>query len=217
MKEKIKAVFFDNDGILVDTEKLYFEATKRVFGKMGIELTVDMYVEYFLVNSQGTRHLAKAKGYNEEQISLLRKERNELYANMLSTDSQVIPGAADVVKELHGKYNLGIVTSSRKDHFDIIHSRTDLLKYFDFTLTSDDYKNTKPDPEPYIKATEKSGYGKDECIVVEDSLRGLIAARKAGLKCCVIPTELTKFSDFSEADFILNDISELPGILSGSD
>lgn len=215
MNENINAIFFDNDGILVDTEKLYFEATRRIFAKIGIELTTEMYIEYFLVNSHGTWHLAKAMGHSELRISELRTERNNIYSKLLAEEMQIIPGAEETVKKLHGRYKLGIVTSSRRDHFDIIHSKTGLLKYFDFALTSDDFKNTKPDPEPYLKALEKSGRGKEECLVIEDSLRGLTAARKAGLKCCVIPTGLTKFSDFSDADFILDNISDLPRILDG--
>ena len=104
---------------------------------------------------------------------------------------------------------MGIVTSSRKDHFEIIHKQTGFLKYFDFIVTSEDVKNTKPDPEPYLKALELSGMKKEECIVVEDSERGLRAAIAAGLKCYIIPTELTKNSDFTGAEKVLNNIKEI--------
>ena len=104
---------------------------------------------------------------------------------------------------------MGIVTSSRKDHFELIHRQTGFLKYFDFVVTSEDVKNTKPDPEPYLKALEISGMKKDECIVVEDSERGLRSAIAAGLKCYIIPTSLTLNSDFSRAEKILNNIKEI--------
>ena len=147
----IKAIFWDNDGVLVDTEKLYYRANKEIFSNMGISLTEQIYI--------------------------------------------------------------GIVTSSKREHFEIIHSGTGLLKYFDFTLTSDDFRTPKPDPEPYLKALEKTGFKKEECIVVEDSQRGLTAALKAELKCYVIPTELTGSSNFNGAEKILSSVSDLPELL----
>ena len=104
---------------------------------------------------------------------------------------------------------MGIVTSSRRDHFEIIHSSTGFRKYFDFEITSDECNETKPSPKPYLIALEKSGFDKAECLIIEDSERGLKAAIAAGIKCYVIPTELTKNSDFTGAAKILNNINEL--------
>ncbi len=209
----VKAIFWDNDGILVDTEILYYKANKEVFSTLGIDLTVEMYIENFLIKSKGTWHLAAETGLNEEKIQKLRKERNQLYGRLIENELKIMNGVEETLKKLHGKFLMGIVTSSRKDHFEIIHNRTDLLKYFDFTLTSDDFLEPKPNPEPYLKALEKTGLQREECIVVEDSERGLTAALKAGLKCYVIPTALTKNSNFNGAEKILSSVSELPGEL----
>lgn len=209
----IKSIFWDNDGILVDTEKLYYKASKLTFAKIGIDLTDEMYVQYFLKQSHGTWHLAKELGYNEETITQLRRDRNQLYSRLLETEIEIIEGAEYVLKKLYGKVKMGIVTSSRKDHFEIIHNRTGFLKYFDFVITGDDVKNTKPDPEPYIKALQVSGMKRDECIVVEDSERGLKAALQAGLRCYIIPTHLTLDSDFTGAEKVLNNIKEILSLI----
>ncbi len=206
---KIKAVFFDNDGVLVDTEKFYFEANQFVFAKHGIELTEKDYLENFLKKGRGTWHLLKDKNYSDEMISELRAERNEHYLKLITEKSQAIEGAEDVLKQIHGKILIGIVTSSRKDHFEAIHNRTGFKKYFDFVLTSDDTQNVKPDPEPYLKALEISGMNKDECIIVEDSERGLKAALGAGIKCYIIPTHLTQGSNFAGAEKVLSNIKEI--------
>lgn len=205
----IKAIFWDNDGILVDTEKLYYKASKLTFAKVGIDLTSEMYVDYFLKQSHGTWHLAKELGYSDETISELRNERNQLYSKLLETEIEIIDGAESVLRELYGRVKMGIVTSSRKDHFEIIHKQTGFLKYFDFIVTSEDVKNTKPDPEPYLKALQLSGMKKEECIVIEDSERGLRSAIAAGLKCYIVPTPLTINSDFSGAEKIVNNIKEI--------
>ena len=206
----IKAIFWDNDGVLVDTEKLYYRANKAIFSNIGIILTEEMYIENFLNRSHGTWHLALGKGLKDDEINQLRKERNKLYAELIKAEMKVINGAEETLKELYGKFLMGIVTSSRRDHFEIIHSRTNLLKYFDFTLTSDDFRFPKPDPEPYLKALETSGLKSEECIVVEDSHRGLVSALKAGLKCYIIPTKLTEKSNFDGAEKIILSVSDLP-------
>lgn len=209
----IKSIFWDNDGILVDTEKLYYKASKLTFAKIGIDLTGEMYVQYFLKQSHGTWHLAKELGYSDETISELRRDRNQLYSRLLETEIEIIDGAESVLNKLYGKIKMGIVTSSRKDHFEIIHKQTGFLKYFDFVITGDDVKNTKPDPEPYIKALQVSGMKKDDCIVVEDSERGLNAALQAGLRCYIIPTHLTLDSDFTGAEKVLNNIKEILSLI----
>ena len=209
----IKAIFWDNDGVLVDTEILYYRACKETFASIGIDLSEDLYVEYFLKKGSGTWHLAEQKGLDDDTIIKLRQERNKIYSDLLRNHSKVITGAEETLNKLHDKFSMGVVTSSRKDHFDIIHQSTGFLKYFDFILTSEDYTETKPSPHPYLKAVAKSGLKKEECIVIEDSERGLRAALSAGLKCYVIPTSLTKNSNFSGAEKILNNISEVPRIL----
>jgi HAD superfamily hydrolase (TIGR01509 family) len=102
---------------------------------------------------------------------------------------------------------MGIVTTSRREHFDIIHRSSGLLQYFSFILTREDYDKSKPDPEPYLRGLEKMGVEKSECIVIEDSKRGLTAATRAGLRCLVIPTELNRNDDFSEAYLVLDTIT----------
>ncbi|MCL5030211.1 MAG: HAD family phosphatase [Bacteroidetes bacterium] len=210
----IKAIFWDNDGVLVDTEKLYYQANKEIFATIGIEISEDVYVEYFLKRSSGTWHLAETKGLSRDDISKLRNERDELYSNLLLNKMEVIDGASETLAKLFGKYKMGIVTSSKKRHFDIIHNNSGLLKYFDFVLTVNDYANSKPEPDPYFKALELSGLKKEECIVVEDSERGLKSALAAGLKCIVIPTNLTKYSNFSGAEKILAKITGVPNYLT---
>ena len=206
----IKAIFWDNDGVLVDTEKLYYRANKETFKKIGVDLTEEIYIEYFLRRSSGTWHLAEAKGFSQEDISKFRNERDELYSKLLMNRNNVIDGVEETLQKLFGKYKMGIVTSSRKEHFEIIHKKSGLLRYFDFVLTGEDYENSKPAPDPYLKALELSGCNKDECIIVEDSERGLRAAMAAGIKCLVIPTSLTINSCFGGAGKILKGIREVP-------
>ena len=205
----IKAILWDNDGVLVDTERLYFRATQEVLSTIGFELTETHFTELFLIEARGAWHLVRELGFSEPEVENLRQTRNRIYSEYLAKEKLLIEGVEEVLSELHGKYTMAIVTSSLREHFDLIHHSTGLLKYFDFVVASGDYTKYKPDPEPYLVALERAGCTADECIAVEDSLRGLLSATGAGIRCYVVPQELTSTSDFSAAFKVLTNIRDL--------
>ena len=205
----IEAILWDNDGVLVDTEHLYFQATQHVLASVGIDLTEERYIELFLVQGRGAWHLAEASGLARARVEQLRDERNALYSEWLAQGPRLTPDIARVLDALHGKYVMGVVTSSRKDHFDVIHRSTGLLKYFDFILTASDFSRVKPDPEPYRRAVERSGFDREACVAIEDSERGLASARSAGVRCIVVPTALTQGGTFDGAHRVLGSIGEI--------
>ncbi len=204
-----KAILWDNDGVLVDTEKYFFKATQEVLQKFSIEFTKEMFIDLMLIQAVGPWHLLEKKGYDKQIIQEQRAERDRLYTYYLETNELLIDGIANVLNELHGKFLMGIVTSSKPHHFNSIHSHSGILHNFDFVITPDFYQKYKPDPEPYLVGWKKTNFTKEECLVVEDSRRGLIAAKAAGLECIIIPNELTKSSDFSEADLVIENVEEL--------
>ena len=156
-RDLVEAILWDNDGVLVETEHLYFEATRSVLDSAGISLSQQQYVELFLVQGRGAWHLAEERGASPSDVDRLRDERNTLYARLLVEGPRLVSGIASVLETLHDGFVMGVVTSSRKDHFDLIHRSTGLLKYFDFVLTGDDYARTKPHPDPYLLAIERAG------------------------------------------------------------
>ncbi len=210
---RYKALLWDNDGVLVDTERWYFQATREVMAEVGIELTPALYFEHFLASSGGTWHLAAARGLSEADIERLRVKRNRKYLHHLDTEALPISGVREALEALRPHFRMGIVTSSRRDHFEAIHRRTGFLEYFEFALTHDDYTNSKPDPEPYLRAIERMGLPASECLAIEDAPRGLAAARAADLDCWVIPTDLSRAADFSRATRVLKSVSEIPALL----
>lgn len=210
----IRALFWDNDGVLVDTERLYFLATRRVLATVGISLSQEQYVDLFLVQGKGAWHLAEERGFSPVAIQQMRDRRNQLYGTLLGQQPLVLPGVEDVLRALHETYVMGVVTSSRPDHFALIHQRTGLLRYFHFVLAAGDYAHSKPHPEPYRRAVERSGVPPEECMAIEDSQRGLTAATQAGIRCLVVPSALTRDGAFLGAHKVLTSLAELPTELS---
>jgi HAD superfamily hydrolase (TIGR01509 family) len=206
----ILALLWDNDGVLVDTEALYCLATRQVLASAGVALTDEQYVDLFLVEGRGAWHLAADRGCSPAEIAEMRTRRDALYKQRLAGEPLLIDGVTTVLEALHGRYAMGIVTTSRRDHFEAIHRTTGLLKYFDFVLTGDDCLKSKPDPEPYLRAIEKTGFGRDGCLAIEDSERGLASAKAACIRCVVVPTALTRRGRFAGADAVLDGITQLP-------
>ena len=194
--------------MLVDTEHLYFLANKQALATVGIELTEAQYVEFFLVKNSGAWHLAAERGISPEGIETIRAARNAAFSSLINGNF-AISGVHEVLTHLHRRYAMGIVTSSEREHFNLIHQHSGLLHFFDFVLAMGDYPRSKPHPDPYLAAVERSGFAKDECIVIEDSARGLAAAVAAGLRCYVVPSDLTRGSDFSSAHMVLGSVEEL--------
>lgn len=206
-----KAILWDNDGILVQTEHLYYEANRRVLADQAVDLTLEQYRNLLLSQNVGVWHLVQ--NASEAEITDLKAYRNEIYSELLRTEDIQVDGAQHALESLHGRLTMGIVTSSRKDHFQIIHGRSGLLEYFDFVVAAGDFERSKPNPDPYLVGLDRCGFNADECLAIEDSERGLIAAKRAGLTCWVIPGEMTSTGDFSTADRVLDSIQEVPSLL----
>jgi HAD superfamily hydrolase (TIGR01549 family) len=209
-----RTILWDNDGILVKSEDLYYEATREIMRGVNVELTLETYRRYFLKESGGAWHLVRELGHNQGFVEKLRAARNDLYGRLLATRDIAVEGAGEVLRRLAGRFRMGIVTSSKREHFEIIHRRTGFLPYFDFVVGEGDYRRSKPDPEPYRIAVERCGGWPEECLAIEDSERGLAAAKGAGLACWVIPTALTADSNFSMADRVVADIRQIPAFLN---
>ncbi len=203
----IRAILWDNDGVLVDTEGLYFQAGYEVLATQGVELTHKDFAEQSL--KKGLSVFDFLPDQNAELIEQLRLKRNARYSALLAEGVPVIDGVVETLKTFYGRVQMGIVTGSRRDHFDIIHAQTDLLPFFDFVLAREDYREAKPHPDAYLTAMRLHGLQPDDCVVVEDSERGCVAAAAAGLRVLAVPNALSKYGDFSYAYKILNSVRDV--------
>jgi HAD superfamily hydrolase (TIGR01509 family) len=201
------AILFDNDGVLVDTEGLYFRATRDVLAGAGVVLDETMYIELFLRQGIGAWHLAAARGLAPDVVDGLRRVRDHLYLELLERTDVLIPGVTALLPLLAARYRMAIVTSSDPEPFARVHARTGLLRHFEFALTRVDYVHAKPEPEPYLRAVQRMGVAPERCLVIEDSERGLRAAKAAGLTCWVIPSTFTDGVAFEDAAAVFDTLA----------
>lgn len=209
----LQAVFWDNDGVLVDTEELFFDVTRAMLARVGVALSQDQFTAFALREGRSVFELV-SEAFDAAAVERLRAERNARYAERLAVGVPALDGVETVLASLQHRVALAVVTSSNPDHFQIMHRTTGLLPYFDFVLTNRDYAHTKPHPAPYLAALARCGLAPEQCIAIEDSERGLAAARAAGLRCIVVPRGLTRGGEFRDAYRVLEHVREIPGVLA---
>ena len=210
-----KYILFDHDGVLVDTEHWYYTAGERALAEIGLALDHDQYL-LDMSHGAGTWAQAKAAGVDDHTIDRLREVRNAYYQQYLRTEAIEIDGVVEALAELSHYVRMAIVTTSKREDFELIHQGRHIRQYMDFVLVRDDYTRAKPDPEPYLTALNRFGAPKQEALVVEDSARGLRSAVAAGIDCAIVYNEFTKSHDFSQARYRIRTLAELKDIILGS-
>ena len=207
-----KYLLFDNDGVLVETEPYYFKANVKALREFGLELEFDVYME--IMARGGTAwEIAQKQGISKRDIDKKRQLRDVYYQEFIQSQEIEIDGVVDVLKELSKKYKMGIVTTSRRVDFDLVHQKREIVSYMDFTLCVEEYPRAKPHPDPYLAGMKKFNALKEECLVIEDSQRGLTSAVNAGIECVVVKNEFTKTHDFSKADYRIDTLHSLESLL----
>jgi len=207
-----KYILFDNDGVLVETEPWYFLANVEILKKMGLELTQEKYLE-IMVKGQSAFILAQEHHISSTEIDKARKQRDELYQHYIQTEDIEIKGVKELISHLKKKYKMAIITSARREDFELIHATRGIYTHMDFVLCSKEYPRSKPYPDPYLKGLERFKAKKSETIIVEDSQRGLESAYAAEIDCVIVDNHFTRTHDFSKAKHFINSLEELETVL----
>jgi HAD superfamily hydrolase (TIGR01509 family) len=206
----LRAILWDNDGVLVDSERIYFEVNRDYFARHSVQLSEQNFFDWYLARDCAAWHLLAEQGMSPIEIAQCRIERNDLYTQrLMHEDCLLSPGITEVLAKLHPLVRMAVVTSCNKEHFAVIHRNGRLAKYFDFVLTAETYAKVKPAPDPYLKALEALSLSASDCVAVEDSPRGLTAARSAGIKCIVVRSPLTRQCKFAGAYRVVDSMSQL--------
>ena len=207
-----KYILFDNDGVLVETEIWYFRANVKVLKELGVTLREDVYLK-LMAQGKTSWEIAREHGINEDTIIKARFKRDLYYQEYLRKENIEIHGVEEILQELKQKYQMAIITTSRREDFNIIHNQRNITNYMDFILCVEDYPRSKPEPDPYLAGLEKFKAKKEETIVVEDSERGLKSAVAAGIDCVIVKNDFVKSHDFTQAKYKIETLNELVKIL----
>jgi HAD superfamily hydrolase (TIGR01509 family) len=199
---KYKAVIFDLDGTLLDTEKYQFLAWQQTIIDCGYIFTETDYIDFCgkmtVRNAEIVRERSGFKFEVEEIISL---RTANLLTILKEKPIELMPGMREVLDYLKNQeIKLGVGSGSWKEELEIKFSKAGLDGDFDVVTYQTDGLRGKPAPDIYLKAVEKLGVPAHECLVLEDTEVGVLAARAAGADCVVVPHQFSKNQDFSQAN-----------------
>ena len=206
-------ILFDHDGVLVDTEPLYFRATQQALADLEVDLELDDYLQ-LQAHGANAWERASDRGASDEEIAAGRAARNRRYQELLLTEDIDIHGVEGLLDRLSATHTLAIVTTAKPDDFALIHRSRDIVRHMDLILTNGDYPRSKPHPDPYLEALNRFGIEASAALVERPQhveLHG--AAVAAGIDCAVVHHPFTAPQDFSAATYRLKTLGDLLSLL----
>lgn len=204
------AAIFDVDGLLVNTEPLHAEAFVRTFADFGLSLTIEEFRQAITLGGGNTRQLHLSLGGDSAKWDEVIATKHAAFAPLLEQKGRVMPGVVELLQSLReAGVPTAVATSARRRSLEIIGERFGLLRYFDASVTYEDVRVDKPEPDAFLLAASQLGAQPSHCVVFEDSARGVLAANRAGMKCVAVPTDFTADSDFSLATLIVDSLEQV--------
>jgi HAD superfamily hydrolase (TIGR01509 family) len=223
---QIKGIFFDQDGVIIDTERdghrVSFNETFKEFG-YSFEWGVDEYHQLLQIagGKERMKHYYQTKGFGavvkpeelDDLIARMHKRKTAAFIELIETGRLPLrPGIHRFMKEIvAANLKLGVCTTSNEKAAHAVATKILGDIPFDFVLAGDVVSKKKPDPEIYNLALAKTGLSPDECVVIEDSRNGVLAAKAAGMHVVATTNVYTEKEDLGEADIVLTCLGDPEG------
>ncbi len=188
---RIKAIIFDMDGVLIDAKEWHYEALNKALGLFGYNISrYDHLVTYDGLPTKKKLEMLTAESGLPESLHGFINELKQMYTmELIYTRCKPVFNHEYALARFKSEgYLLAVASNSIRDTVDLMMEKSGLAHYFDFTLSNQDVKNGKPNPEIYNKAIERLRLSPEECLVVEDNQNGIKAAKASGAKVMHVDT-----------------------------
>lgn len=212
----IKGLIFDLDGTVTLTQQFHEMAFEEVFKRHGLQYTADDDARFSGRGAHGTfPEFFKEHGIilTPEQIEQFAEEKHEVYAKIIhESQAQSVPGVEKFLERQKAKgMRMAMATGNQLQSTLYFLDKLGLEKYFEYIVTNDDIKNSKPAPDIFLKAAEKLELQPDECIVFEDAVNGVLGAKSAGMRCIALITTTPQEKLIAAgADHLVKNYDEVP-------
>jgi HAD superfamily hydrolase (TIGR01509 family) len=208
----LKAVLFDMDGVIVDTEPLHYKAYHHMFDDINIDVSEELYASF---TGQSTLNICKRLvdyfklNHNAEHlVTLKRKHFKYLFEH--DKELALIDGVLERIMDYYDNgIKLVVASSASMPNINRIFERFDLNPFFIGKFSGADLKQSKPHPEIFVKAAAHTGYSKLECMVIEDSTNGIAAAKAAEIYCVGFKSPHSSGQDYNKADLVISNFNEI--------
>lgn len=204
----IKGLIFDMDGLMIDSERLYFEVERDMAARF--DRTVDERILWRMMGRSPQEGLKIFVGELDLPLSVDEaiEMRNSLMRHKLRTELVPMPGLFDIVETFHGRLKLAVCTGAQSEFLDIVMEGLGLRDRFSVLQHSDGIDRGKPDPEIYLLTCGKMGLAPADCVVLEDSSNGALAGKRAGCTVIAVPSDYTRGQDFGFVDHLASNLAE---------
>jgi HAD superfamily hydrolase (TIGR01509 family) len=212
----LQAVIFDLDGVLADSEPCWNEIDAKLLAEHGVTYHGEYHRNVLGVSYPLAVEFYKKTFGLSASVEELMRRRGEIAADFFANRIGLFPSTKEVLQELRQmNLHLAVATSSMSASARPFLARHRLTSFFQIIITGEEVEHGKPHPDIYLRAAEKLGVATDACLVIEDALSGIAAAKAAKMRVAAIPD--TRFVDPRDyernADYLLGDLSELPTLI----
>jgi len=209
----IKAVIFDFDGVVINSEPLYMVAERRLFDQYGIKVPDEDWKYFKGTTENDFYQLIMAKYQINTDVHKLIEDGRRYIKEEFNKGVDYLPGFLDFWQSIDGRYRTGLVTSTSASFLEWVFRNTRVRNIFDLIITADDVYQAKPHPEPYLKAFESLRVQPEECVIIEDSMTGIQAAIASGAVTIGFRCDRND-RDMPKLHFYADNYTEIANILS---
>ncbi|HQY21990.1 MAG TPA: HAD family phosphatase [Ignavibacteria bacterium] len=208
-----KAVIFDMDGVLIDSEPAYLEMNLKMFEQFGIEMDEENYKALVGIPSVPMWKFLKEKYELKNEVSEFINLEKKRMLEILDSDiiTKPVTGIKELMDDLKSfNFKLSVASSSAKDNINFVLEKLKIKDNFEFIISGEDVVNGKPFPDIFLKVSDFFNISPEKCFVIEDSVNGIKAANSAGMNSIGFINDGTNTQDLSKADIIINNFDS-PG------
>jgi HAD superfamily hydrolase (TIGR01509 family) len=207
----MQAIIFDFDGTILDTERHEYESWQAIYQQHNATLPLERWLHQVgtVATDFDPYRLLEELTKRTFDPAAIRSERRQRFLTSLDQEA-LRPGVQTLIETAyHAGVRLGVASSGTREWVEGHLAARDLRHYFQAVRTSADVVRVKPDPELYLSTLASLGVDPAQAIAIEDSHHGMIAAKRAGMRCVVVPNTITQGMDFREADLVVQSLAEL--------
>lgn len=209
---KCEAVIFDMDGVIIDSEPVYFEIEQQLYHSLGLQISWREHSDFVGMSMRGIWQYLKNKYNLQPEVSTLVAEHKKMMLKAFSQYDHLDPisGFVSFFNDLEtAGIKTALASSSMRSLIDIVLDKIQLTGRFSVIVSGDDVVNGKPAPDIFLKTAHLLDSPADRCMVIEDSSNGIRAAKAAGMFCLGLRNHNSGYQDLSQADAVIDYFSQV--------